>query len=929
MTKSKKSKILATALCTAVMAGIYAGPVMAATQTELEQKVADLEKNLAAVTVDGRNNTTINGVTFKAGSVELNGRDLMNAGTFTAAKQGNSMALNSNGMQVLVGAEDVNDKFMVKSYAGGNTNGGSAYIKTQNGEVVIAQSKDNKYFDNKFVVGKDGIIVDGNFVVNGATLTGNNVDKMNRLFGAQGDRPTIYAGDGSIIGNVRFNGNGNMSAKSISLESIEGQNKDVATAINGLNSKTTGIDYANGTTTVGGVEFKDGAITAANGMVTKDISAEMMYATDGEFTNSLQVGKGGTDGKVVIKNGDVVTTAPDGTTSYSLNTIGANTAGISREVNESYADGKYVTNKTTDIENGTLTITEETIAPDFGAYETIKKVNVGGNLTVEGTVNGIKFSKDDEGIKLDDINVTELNEWVQENQGTVSGLGERVDKLENKTGGIERTVKTENGVKTSTTSIENGALTIEATEPTTEPGFAGTVKVGVHGDLVVNGNLTVGESFKVDADGNLTTTGTFNGNTITEGAFNGVAINMADGKAVINGVSMGMVGNDAIINGVNINDLKTTVGDIVDADIPDKVEGIEREGNDTTGYTTTIEESFKVHSTDGYDVGTIDVYGSMIQSNDADGGKGVLNGDTLTLTGTGYGNITTISGGNINTNTINGVNFDDLVNRVEDLEDKTQNINGSEGTTAGGDNDIDVPPTTDGKTGINGDVTVGGDLTVGGVINAEGGTIGDVTIAGDKITTGATTIDKNGITVDNGEDGKVEIGGGDVTVTDKDGNEHSIVGNAQDIDRLEQGMASMSNRISKVEDRIDKVGAMSAAIANLRTMGYDPTAPTEIAVGVGQYRSETGVALGMFHYPNKDFMLSLSVSTSGDEVMGGIGATWKFGRKTPEQMLQAEQEKAAKAKVEKALAMKKAAEEAKVAAQQAKHAKMAAEKAAK
>ena len=138
----------------------------------------------------------------------------------------------------------------------------------------------------------------------------------------------------------------------------------------------------------------------------------------------------------------------------------------------------------------------------------------------------------------------------------------------------------------------------------------------------------------------------------------------------------------------------------------------------------------------------------------------------------------------------------------------------------------------------------------------------------------------------------------------------------------------MSNRISKVEDRIDKVGAMSAAIANLRTMGYDPTAPTEIAVGVGQYRSETGVALGMFHYPNKDFMLSLSVSTSGDEVMGGIGATWKFGRKTPAEMLQAEQEKAAKAKVEKAVAMKKAAEE-KVAAQQAKHAKMAAEKAAK
>ena len=84
--------------------------------------------------------------------------------------------------------------------------------------------------------------------------------------------------------------------------------------------------------------------------------------------------------------------------------------------------------------------------------------------------------------------------------------------------------------------------------------------------------------------------------------------------------------------------------------------------------------------------------------------------------------------------------------------------------------------------------------------------------------------------------------------------------------------------MSDVEDRIDKVGAMSAAIANLRTMGFDPEAPTEIAIGVGQYKSETGLALGVFHYPNQDFMLSASISTSGDEVMGGIGATWKLGQ---------------------------------------------------
>ena len=99
------------------------------------------------------------------------------------------------------------------------------------------------------------------------------------------------------------------------------------------------------------------------------------------------------------------------------------------------------------------------------------------------------------------------------------------------------------------------------------------------------------------------------------------------------------------------------------------------------------------------------------------------------------------------------------------------------------------------------------------------------------------------------------------------------------VDRLNSRVNSLEDRMGDVEDRIDKVGAMSAAIANLRTMGYDPEAPTEIAVGVGQYKSETGLALGIFHYPNQDFMLSASISTSGDEVMGGIGATWKIGRK--------------------------------------------------
>lgn len=150
-----------------------------------------------------------------------------------------------------------------------------------------------------------------------------------------------------------------------------------------------------------------------------------------------------------------------------------------------------------------------------------------------------------------------------------------------------------------------------------------------------------------------------------------------------------------------------------------------------------------------------------------------------------------------------------------------------------------------------------------------------------------------------------------------------------EVARLDGEVARLDSKIDKLDARVEKVGAMAAAIANLHTMGYDPEAPTEIAVGVGQYRDKTGMALGAFHYPNRDFMLSFSVSTAGDEYMGGIGATWKFGRKSPEELRQAEAEKAAKAKLAKAEAAKKAAKDARVAAQQKRHAEMLAARTAK
>ena len=145
--------------------------------------------------------------------------------------------------------------------------------------------------------------------------------------------------------------------------------------------------------------------------------------------------------------------------------------------------------------------------------------------------------------------------------------------------------------------------------------------------------------------------------------------------------------------------------------------------------------------------------------------------------------------------------------------------------------------------------------------------------------------------------------------------------NAEAAVRREE-VARLDNRIDDVNTRVDKVGAMAAAIASLKSIGYDPQAPSEFSIGLGQYKGETGVAMGFFHYPNKNFMINVSLSTAGGETMGGIGATWRFGHKSPQKLLEEQREEQAK----KELA---AAEKYQAAAKLAKEAQERAEYAAK
>lgn len=197
----------------------------------------------------------------------------------------------------------------------------------------------------------------------------------------------------------------------------------------------------------------------------------------------------------------------------------------------------------------------------------------------------------------------------------------------------------------------------------------------------------------------------------------------------------------------------------------------------------------------------------------------------------------------------------------------------------------------------------------------------------------ATRIDSSDVSIGSKENEKDRINLSDLgqideldkelTGHDKYKDNPTAVGgiNAEAAIRREE-VARLDGRINDVNDRVNKVGAMAAAIASLKSIGYDPQAPSEFSIGLGQYKGETGVAMGFFHYPNKNFMINVSLSTAGGETMGGIGATWRFGHKSPQKLL--EEQREAQAKKELA-----AAEKYQAAAKLAKEAQERAEYAAK
>ena len=151
------------------------------------------------------------------------------------------------------------------------------------------------------------------------------------------------------------------------------------------------------------------------------------------------------------------------------------------------------------------------------------------------------------------------------------------------------------------------------------------------------------------------------------------------------------------------------------------------------------------------------------------------------------------------------------------------------------------------------------------------------------VTTGDTKMDTNGLSIGNktyvsnkglnANDQKVtNVAAGDISEKSTD------AVNGSQLFATNQQVAQNAQSISKLGNRINKVGAGAAALAALHPLDFDPDDKWDFAAGYGNYNGENAAAVGAYYRPNEDTMFSVGGSFGNGENMVNAGVSLKLGQ---------------------------------------------------
>ena len=90
--------------------------------------------------------------------------------------------------------------------------------------------------------------------------------------------------------------------------------------------------------------------------------------------------------------------------------------------------------------------------------------------------------------------------------------------------------------------------------------------------------------------------------------------------------------------------------------------------------------------------------------------------------------------------------------------------------------------------------------------------------------------------------------------------------------------SALAAGLNKLGNRMNKVGAGSAALAALHPMDFDPDDKLQFSAGVGHYGGENAAALGAFYRPTEKVMFSVAGTMGNGEDMVNAGVTFALDK---------------------------------------------------
>ena len=174
-------------------------------------------------------------------------------------------------------------------------------------------------------------------------------------------------------------------------------------------------------------------------------------------------------------------------------------------------------------------------------------------------------------------------------------------------------------------------------------------------------------------------------------------------------------------------------------------------------------------------------------------------------------------------------------------------------------------------------VAVGADSQVS--VNAEGGTAVGQNSQVNTGASGSVALGQNSVA---SEANTVSVGstGNERRITNvADGvnaNDVATVGQLQEIEQnLQQDFSGVNQKIGRLEQRLDQIGAMASAFSAL-VPNHRDSSKTQISLGVGHYSGANAMAAGLFHSPSDRVLINTGISTSFDRntTAGRAGITF-------------------------------------------------------